>query len=620
MRKNVRWTRPLAAVLLVAAAACVDRTAAGPTAAEAEPEAAPLAALTPGSLAWFGYADEDRVDAAASLTGTESYANWGQVITDSFPSSTHATTRIDALALRGQMALVELGPVFWNQTVVPHRLHTNWQARFNTWRTANSRVLTQSRVIAFLIGDAPHHNGMSVAQWDSAAALVKQTFPWAKVVLIDGAASVADANPASGWNQAPTIQNVDWVGLSIYGIRPDTSSVYQTARQKMKARYPGKRWVYVGDGYFGDPHRASGFTLDSMGVVMKRWYDVAAADPDAILMGVFIWPSFGEGVGSKDFSPAVLAVHTQVGRAITRRARRNDYLPVGVLDSVSAGGWASGWACDPDAAWGETVLVDLYVDGSLRSTVRADQANQPYGVIPQCRSGLFRRFRTTLMAGPGQRVTAVARDLDAGSTQLPWAQISWVRPSYDSWGPANTLTVAGLAGSGTGGVQMTWRDRTANGPWTPVGYAPVPLADGSWSNTIPSRNYCHDYDVYVRYAGFRTSTFTYSRASKYCTNRMLWIQPQPLAGFGPAGSLVVSGSLVGAPAGSGVTMYWRNVTLNGPWTQVAYAAQTDANGVWYNHIPNANYGHRYAVYSRYDGGVQSVTCTYLGTNAYTACS
>src|SRR5262249_20676875 len=194
-------------------------------------------------------------------------------------------------------------------------------------------------------------------------------------------------------------------------------------------------------------------------------------------------------------------------------------------------------------------------------------------------------------------------------------------PSAKSWGPPNTLTVAGYAQNGTGGVQMVWRDVTAGGPWNTVAYQPVPAADHSWSNTIPSNNYCHTYQVYANYSGVTSSTFTYNGVTAGdCTEsaKVIWIQPQPLAGFGPPGSLVIAGNALNAPSGYLVQLWWRDVTANGAWSALAYQAPPDSTGIWYNSIANANYFHQYAVYVKYDV-ITSATCTYAGNNNITWC-
>ncbi|HYH82279.1 MAG TPA: hypothetical protein VEX86_20890, partial [Longimicrobium sp.] len=71
-------------------------------------------------------------------------------------------------------------------------------------------------------------------------------------------------------------------------------------------------------------------------------------------------------------------------------------------------------------------------------------------------------------------------------------------------------------------------------------------------------------------------------------------------------------------AGTTVTMWWRNVSTNGPWVKAPYNAPTDANGIWINDIPNANPYQQYAAYAKYDVKTTNV-CTYAGTNSNTWC-
>jgi len=204
----------------------------------------------------------------------------------------------------------------------------------------------------------------------------------------------------------------------------------------------------------------------------------------------------------------------------------------------------------------------------------------------------------------------------------PRAEVAWVKPAYASWGAANTLTVAGYARNGSGGVQVVWRDVTAGGPWQVVSSQPTPAADGTWSNTIPASNYCHDYEVYLNYSGSTSNTFLYSgTASGYCPESatLSWIQPQPAAGFGPPGSLVVTGTAANAPAGSPIKLHWRNLTTApDTWNVINNAATVGSNGTWSASIPNVNYSHFYEVYARYDATV-SRACRYTGSYSISRC-
>lgn len=205
----------------------------------------------------------------------------------------------------------------------------------------------------------------------------------------------------------------------------------------------------------------------------------------------------------------------------------------------------------------------------------------------------------------------------------PTTGISWIQPAeVAGFGPAGSLTVAGYARDGTGSVQLRWRDATAGGAWTAVPYQPPPDATGTWYNSIPAPiNRCHQYQAQSFYSTAQSSVFAWDgRALGFCTEtaRIIWIQPQPQAGFGPANHLIVAGDAFNAPAGYGVQLSYRNVTLNGPWTTLSYAPPPDASGIWYNAIPASSYLHQYDVRITYDV-ITSPTCRYPGTNGITWC-
>ena len=196
--------------------------------------------------------------------------------------------------------------------------------------------------------------------------------------------------------------------------------------------------------------------------------------------------------------------------------------------------------------------------------------------------------------------------------------ISWIQPSARSWGPANTLTAAGFASGGTGGVTLQWRDATVNGPWNTVAFQPAPDANGGWSNTIPSSDNCHAFQATALYSGVSAS-FNYDGVAQgYCSFRVIWIQPQSLAGFGPPGSLVVAGSAQGGPPNAQVTMWFRDDTAQSAWTPLDFAPIPDSTGIWYNSIQNVNYAHQYSVYIVYDNR-SSGTCSYFGNGSATNC-
>ncbi|MGC2696180.1 MAG: chitobiase/beta-hexosaminidase C-terminal domain-containing protein [Candidatus Angelobacter sp.] len=207
---------------------------------------------------------------------------------------------------------------------------------------------------------------------------------------------------------------------------------------------------------------------------------------------------------------------------------------------------------------------------------------------------------------------------------IPVNNISWMKPSGVSFGPPNTLTVDGSALNGSSPVQTVWRDVTVNGPWNTIVTQSTPDGGGSWANTIPSSNYCHSYAVYANYLHVSSPIFNYvGVGSPYCseTAYVNWIEPPSMAGFGPAGSLVVQGNSTGAPAGTAVAFFWSDVTTGSGWIQAA-SSTPDASGTWYNYIPNVTYWHQYNVYVIYDAfdtrSGQGV-CTYSANGGTTWC-
>ena len=97
------------------------------------------------------------------------------------------------------------------------------------------------------------------------------------------------------------------------------------------------------------------------------------------------------------------------------------------------------------------------------------------------------------------------------------------------------------------------------------------------------------------------------------------MQPQWMAGFGPPGSLVVSGTAANAPSNYGVVLSYRDITAGTGWVQVGFAPAPDGNGNWYNAIENANFSHQYEVRAKYD--IRNATpCVYQGTNSFTGCA
>ena len=275
--------------------------------------------------------------------------------------------------------------------------------------------------------------------------------------------------------------------------------------------------------------------------------------------------------------------------------------PYGAVEPASYFVFGSGFQCNPDSTGACTLSVSNVARGNYRWYVVAN-------MDASASTGVANSILST------QSVVAFFTiGYDAS------VSIAWIQPSASSWGPPNTLTAAGFATGGVGNVALQWRDVTLNGPWNTVAYqAPPDPTNGGWSNTIPSADNCHAFQATVQYSGVSASKDYDGVALGYCSFRVIWIQPQSSAGFGPPGSLVVAGSAQGGPPNAQVTLWFKDDTAQSAWTPLSYAPIPDSTGIWYNAIENVDYTHQYSVYITYDDR-NSGSCSYFGNGSATNC-
>lgn len=392
-----------------------------------------LALPAAAEIRYFGYvgaADDD-----VGLDQTHPFTNIAHVSARADLADPFVRERVAAIAARGLKATVDLGQVLWCNDDLDgdglpdgHRLCTDHLRRWKAWTRDHAGVLTQDKVLAFAILDEPFAKDADMQEYEAATALVKATFPWAKVWLVEAACVVEGYCPV--WQTAysgladytGSLPDVDWIGLDIYGIHPATDPTFQSARARLKARFPGKRWLYVMDAFWApDWHGSDLGHLPVMGEIAREWYEVARADPDAILLGGFLWhdlPEIPGARGAKNFPCGNLAEHVAIGRAITRKARTQGSPPIGSF-AIDGDGTVSGWVCDPDATLCEVPRVEIHVDGALAAAL--DLAGEETFPDPRCGASLAYRFRQTLpRATAGRTVTLTARD-DVDTAAIPGA-------------------------------------------------------------------------------------------------------------------------------------------------------------------------------------------------------
>ena len=353
---------------------------------------------------------------------------------------------------------------------------------------------------------------------------------------------------------------------------------------------------------------------DNIGVTRVEFYvDNVLRGTDTTAPYTYGWNTSGFAVGN----------HSLKARAFDACGNLKDSAVVTVAIPTPPpvnplyGGFHDGLSCT--AAWGwawdanqpnTPISIDVYDGATLLGTMSA--AGYRADLVAAGKGNGYHAFSFPLPAsvrnGLAHSITVKA----AGSTFTLGASPRSIT--------CHPLTVS-LAGTGAGSASSSPAGISCGSDcseYYPAGSV-VTLSAGPASGSTFSgwSGHADCADGTVTMNGSRGCTATFAGPAAPAT-RVIWIQPQASAGYGPPGSLIVAGSAAGAPAGSGVSMRWRNVTLGGSWVTEAYAPPPDSGGIWLNSIPNVNPLQLYAVSVTY-GGVTSVTCTYAGTNAITWC-
>jgi len=331
-------------------------------------------------IKYFGYAGADNDDA---LNRVSSYTNFSY-IGGSYGVS--ITAQVTAIKNHGMRAIIDLGDVLWCRDD-PNNGYGTWHlcsasrgdqsyiARWNAWVSMNSTVLNSSNVLAFCIITEQTLRAIPVADIQAATSLVKQQYPDIPTMALDSSQEVNDAYYGfyGGSFSFPT--NLDWVGVFKYYTHPNSDAMFKNSISVLKLRkQSGQRIAYIMDGFYSDLHTSVAPTIMDMDQIAQEWYQIASQDPEAILLGVFLWPDIANEVesatGSANFHPVALNKQAAIGSAILTGKvptyqGAHDYINCGMV-------MTSGWALDASVP-STPVFVDLVVDNRVVATQRANQ-------------------------------------------------------------------------------------------------------------------------------------------------------------------------------------------------------------------------------------------------------
>ncbi len=328
---------------------------------------------SPQPLKHFGYIG---AVTNSDLTSVSSYTDFTFIDGVYNQSMSSVLTLVNSKSMR---AIIDLGQVLWcprapGASGPDYHLctsaETSYTTRWDQWRTMNSAFLNGNNVLAFSVITEPALRNIPIQEVEAAVALVKRDY--CQIPTMVAEAGVAVFKP-----DYQVASNADWVGVVKYYVHPDlddaSDSITKSVERMKSKKQPHQRMVYALDGFYGPPHLPVAPTAADMDTIAQEWYTFASRDPEAILVGVFLWPDLPSenAIGSISFPQNVRDKHKAIGEAIKAGRTPTYQGTFERIDCTSLGGWA--W----DASQPNTpISVDIY-DGTQKiATVRANQFRQ----------------------------------------------------------------------------------------------------------------------------------------------------------------------------------------------------------------------------------------------------
>lgn len=267
------------------------------------------------------------------------------------------------------------------------------------------------------------------------------------------------------------------------------------------------------------------------------------------------------------------------------------------------GVWYEGQAYGPSSTWTwtptKTGAYSMQVWVKSAGSAAAWDAYSGYSfnvtsAVPPLVINSFGASATSVRAGTPVSVTLTA----SGSVApLQWAPFRLLSGA-SAWIPNPNPPYSSVVYQGNG-TTWTWTPTTADvGTWTITAWARGSDSTrwGAWGNA----------EVGTGTAGQPPNlTITVTPPPPLPVAHVIWMQPGSMAGFGGATSLVIAGSVTNVPAGTRVDVIYDPWKVNA-WLS-APSTTTDANGIFYTYVPNADFTDNYSVIA-FSSGVQSPGC------------
>ncbi len=267
-------------------------------------------------LRYFGYAgvvcdlddpwdDTDKIDYSDEVAG---FTNANQVC---------VTGDMKALEERLRNAARQFTPVFYLEPVFfaqqGDRLAPNPQAR--DWWQRVRRAIVASGVspddMVFYLVDEPEFRGLPLSDVSTAAGMVRESYPAARIMMI----------AAYRKGQVAIPPEVDLWGFDAYAVPdPAAEPLYMAHLEKAAAQLRHhQRLVLVLDANHTPYHRANGLAEKDMAAVARAYFALAQSRDDVEMLLGYTWAGGIDNdseKGVRDLPPPVIDAHRKIGRAI----------------------------------------------------------------------------------------------------------------------------------------------------------------------------------------------------------------------------------------------------------------------------------------------------------------
>lgn len=191
-------------------------------------------------------------------------------------------------------------------------LVSDYQSRWETFKTTNAGSLEAGSIGAFYLVDEPVWNGVTFGDLETIAQMVKRDFSSVPTLIVE-AYLVLDSL------RVPT--SIDWIGFDRYEVfKPSTDASYlaQLTTLKSKRSTPDQKIFLVIDDQWLPEYGQLGVSASQMSATIQDYHDLAASDPEVAGLLGYRWAgSAGDpAIGVRDMPQNIIDLNVSLGKRI----------------------------------------------------------------------------------------------------------------------------------------------------------------------------------------------------------------------------------------------------------------------------------------------------------------